>query len=266
MKNYLLAICLLCTYALDMHSQELSEKPSARQTVFILLESGFIYPGGNIRESLAIRQNISSWHVNQSATGNIFADSHGFIGGLRCEYFSSLLMTGISTGVRFTRYNTVITGYSSNISDFFYLRYSMGGSDTKFARVKSLTETNNFISIPIEFRFMPLQFDALGLYVKAGTEFSIANLHKETNIEFQESIMDIHREDVLNNIMIVTNRYYSTLYGSIGLTIGRSGRPNYNIEAYLPSILLTGNNFTLTETDRFQGVMFSVQLPLTKKQ
>jgi hypothetical protein len=249
----------------DMHSQELTEKPPARH-VFLHLESGFIFPGGNIRESLAIRQNISSWHVHQPAGGNVFADSYGLVGGLRCEYFSSLLMSGISTGVRFIRYNTMITGYSSTISDFFYLRYSMGGSDTKFARVKSLTETNNYINIPVELKFIPLQFDAFGLFIKAGAEFSLTNLKKATDIEFQESAMEIHREDVLNAIMIATNMNYSTLYGSIGLTIGQTGRPNYIIEAYLPSMFLTGDNFTLTETNSFQGLMFSVILPLTRKQ
>jgi hypothetical protein len=92
------------------------------------------------------------------------------------------------------------------------------------------------------------------------------NLNSATDIEFQESVMEIHREEVLNAIMTPLSRNYSTLYGSIGVTIGRSGRTNYIIEAYLPSIFLTANNFTLTETDRFQGLMFSVILPLNKKQ
>jgi hypothetical protein len=167
MKIYLLAFCLLCMSAFGVHSRELTEKPPAR-AFFLHLESGFIYPGGNIRDNLAIRQNIGSGYAHHSSTGNIYADSYGFAGGMKLEYFNPVLMFGITTGLRFTRFNTAITGYSSSISDFFYLRYSMGGSDTKFARVKSITETNNFIGIPVELRFIPLSLTRSGYLSRQG--------------------------------------------------------------------------------------------------
>ena len=69
--------------------------------------------------------------------------------GARYEYGLPVIKSDISTGLRFVGINSEITGYASANSDFFYLRYSMEETDTKFARVKSLTECNYILSIPL---------------------------------------------------------------------------------------------------------------------
>ncbi len=262
MKQLLLKICILVIPGIGLYSQELPVKPSDNWTKSIHLESGFIYPSGTIKESIAIRQNISSYFVNQSSTGQISSENSGFILGLRWEYFNKQYKSGISTGLRYTGYSSQISGFSASNADFFYLRYSMLNSDTKFARVKNIKETNNLIGIPLEFRIVPVQNKYFELFARGGTELSMFNLKKGTHIQFQDSNMDGSEGVILNNIGLSTNKFYSILYASLGLIIGNENKAKYLFEVFLPSLFLTKNNFTLADVDHFEGFKFSVQFPL----
>jgi hypothetical protein len=265
MKKIALILCLIIIPGVPLHSQVLSEKQPGNWVRFIQVESGFMYPDGTIKESIAIRQNISSYYVNQSSNGYISSSTSGFILGLKWEYFNTRLKTGISTGLRYTGYRSEISGFTSSNADFFYLRYSMLNSDTKFARVKSITETNNFISIPLEIRYIPFQYKGFGLFVKAGIEFSIFNLKKGTDINFQDTIMEVNQDIILSGMSASPNKLYSVLYGSIGLKVGKEGKPNCQFEVFLPSLFLTKNNFTLTDVGYFDGFKFSILFPIKKK-
>lgn len=265
MKKIAFFICLVIMPGIALHSQGLSDKKPGNWVRFLQIESGFMYPNGTIKESIAIRQNISSYYVNQSSNGFISSSTSGFILGLRWEYFNIKLKTGFSTGLRYTGYSSEISGSTSRNADFFYLRYSMLNSDTKFARVKSITEINNFISIPLEIRFIPFEFKGLGLFVKAGIEFSRFNLKKETDIVFPDTAMEVNQDIILSGMSASPNKIYSTLYGSIGLKVGKEGKPNFQFEVFLPSFFLTKNNFTLTDVGNFDGFKFSVQFPIKKK-
>ncbi len=262
MKNTALSICLLILSGINLYSQDDSDNRSGNWTQFLHLESGFVYPAGTIKESIAIRQNISSYYVNQTSTGEISSETFGFNLGLRWEYFNLKYKSGISSGLRYTGYKSDITGFSSSNADFFYLRYSTLNSDTKFARVKNINDVSNYLSIPLEIRIVPLQYKKLGLFAKAGTEFSRFNLKKKTNIIFQDEDMNVHEDMILSYITEPTNKFYSTLYASVGLQIGNENKPNFLFEVFLPSYYLSKNNFALIDEGGFEGFRFSLQFPL----
>ncbi len=266
MKKLLMLLCLIVTAIPALYAQDGSTLLPDKWVSYLHLESGIMNPSGTIRESIAIRQNISSYYVYQSSNGYISSSTSGFFMGLRWEYFSRKLKAGFSSGLRYTGYTSEISGFTSSNADFFYLRYSMMNADTKFARVKSITELNNFITIPLELRFIPIQYKEIGLFAKVGVEFSLANLKKGTTINFQDNAMDSNQDLILSGLGITTQKMYSTLYGSIGLKLGKEGKPNYMVEVFLPSMFLTKNNFTLTQVDYFDGVKFSVQFPIKKRR
>lgn len=265
MKKTLVLLGLMAMSIPAIFTQDVSLKPPGNWVTNLHIESGFVYPDGTIRENIAIRQNISSYYVYQSSSGYISSSTTGFIAGLRCEFFNKKLKTGISSGLRYTGYNSEISGFTSSNADFFYLRYAMMNSDTKFARVKAITETNNFISIPLEIRFIPIQFKGIGLFAKAGIECSIVNLKKATDIDFQDSNMEVNQEIILSEMGISNQNFFSTLYGSIGVKLGEESRPNYMFEVFLPSLYLTKNNFALTEVAYYDGFKFSILFPITKR-
>jgi hypothetical protein len=264
MKNLILLLCFTFMPLISLYPQDTSEEPLHNWNSYFNIESGFIYPVGSLRENFPIRQNISSFYVNQTTDGEISSESSGFVVGLIWEYFNTKFKTGVSTGVRYIDYNSEITGYSSSNSDFFYLRYSMENSNTKFARVNSIAEANNLITIPLELRYVPIQSDIVGLFVKAGAELSVLNLKKKTTINFQEESMQVNQDEVLNSLGIVNEKFYSTAYASIGIKAGHKNKTNYIFEVFLPSIFLTKNNFTLVNIDYFEGFRFSIQFPVKK--
>ncbi len=264
MKYSLVSLFILFAAGLNVHSQEMVSAPAPKWTKSIHLESGLIYPKGSIKESIAIRQNISSYFVNQSSDGEILSVTSGFQLGMKYEYFYSRFNTGISAGIRYTGYRTEISGFSSSNADFFYLRYSILGTDTKFARVKDISEVNNFISIPLEIRVVPLHYRDIGLFFRAGAEFSRFNLKKDTNIDFQDTSMNSYEDNILENIGVTTNKNYATLYGTVGVQYGKENKANYLFEIFLPSYFITDHNFAISEVDYLEGFKFSVQFPLKK--
>ena len=264
MKIFLLSLNLIIISCLNLHAQTMVDKTTGNWTSFLHLESGFIYPAGNIRENLPIRQNVSSYYVDQNSNGFISSENNGFLLSLRYEYFNNKLNAGVSSGLRVTGFRTEISGYSSSRADYFYLRYSTVDTETKFARIKRMTEANNFISIPVELRFIPLRYERFRIFAKAGTEFSIFNLMKETHIEFQEEAMKVHESEILENVGVFSKNFYSTLYASIGLALGKENKTNYIIEAFLPSAFLSKNNFAFMEADYFEGFKFSIQFPVKR--
>lgn len=261
MKNYIITLGIGLISCIALYPQDLSDNPQ-KWASFIHLESGFVYPTTRIKESIAIRQNISSYFVNQSTKGEISSNTSGFLLGLRLEYFNVKLKTGISTGLKYSGYQSEISGYSSSNADFFYLRYSMLDSDTKFARIKSLNETNKFLSIPLEFRYVPINVKGFGLFVKAGADFCILKLENNTDINFQDKSMEVNEGEILDNIGTSGKTSFSSIYGSVGMKFGYENKPNYTFEVLLPSKFLTSNNFTLFDVDNFYGFKFSVQFPV----
>jgi hypothetical protein len=264
MRKILLFFCALLVSNMGMHSQELSDKSPHKWIKFLHIESGFIYPKGTIKDNISIRQNISSNYVDQSSNGNISSETSGLLFGARWEYFNTKFKVGVSTGIRYTGYRSEITGSSSINAKFFYLRYSMEGSDTKFARVKSLTERNNYISIPLELKWVPLQYKNVGFFAKAGMDVSILNLSNGTRVNFQESNMNIHQDVVLRGIETITNKFSSSLYSSLGMKFGKENKPNYSIEFFLPSLFLNKNNFNLADIDYLEGFKISIQFSIKK--
>lgn len=262
MKKSIFRIILLAFPLISVIPQTVSNQTTNEGKKSIHFEIGYIYPQGTIKESVSVRQNISYYYVNQFSNGFISSTTSGLLAGVRYEYYLPKIKSGFSTGLRLIGMNIEISGYTSNSSDFFYLRYSMQDSDTKFARVKSLTEDYYLLSVPLEIKVVPFQYKDLSFFAMAGLEYSIINLKKGTDIMFQDENMNAHKDLILNRISSPTGRSYSTFYSSAGLKLGKEGKPNYAFDVMLPSLLLTKNNFYLIDVDSFGGFRLSVQFPI----
>lgn len=266
MKCTLITILLATMPLLTLTAQYSDDPPASDWQQFIFFEGGMIYPVGEIRESVSIRQNISYYYVNQYSSGYVSSETSGMLFGARYGFYFPRFKTGISTGVRFTGLDTEISGYTSDISDFFYLRYSMLDSDTKFARVTSMSESNYFLTIPLEVHIVPITYKNLSLFAKAGIEYSVVNLKSGTDIQFRDVEMEPFKEGVMGSISDAANRRYSTFYSAVGIRVGPDDRPNFNLEVFLPSFFLTNDNFSLIDVDYYEGFKLSVQFPVNNNK
>jgi hypothetical protein len=253
---FIVIICITRIY-----SQETSNGPTSLWKMNINAEGGFQYPKGSVRESIAIRQNISSYFVNQSTNGQITSGTTGTVLGLKYELFNTKYNAGLSTGLRLIRYESEISGYSSSTADFFYLRYSEEGADTKFARIKSLNEINSMITLPVEMRIVLFKNYLFDLFCRGGLEISIFNIKKEASIKFQDESMKSYETQILNNISEPSRKFCSSMYASAGISMGKENRPNLLFEVF-PAVFLTKSNFTLTEISSYSGFKFSILIPV----
>jgi hypothetical protein len=178
--------------------------------------------------------------------------------------FNKRFRFGFSTGLRFTVYQTEITGSSASTTDYFYFRYSVKDGETKFARVKSITETNKHLSIPFEIRYIPFQNKWIGIYARAGIEAGILNFGKRIDIDFRESGMNSSRDIVLSSIDTPDEKGYALMYATIGMQIGKEEKPKLNIEFLLPSSFLSKNNFDLIDVNYIDGFKISSEIPLIR--
>lgn len=262
MKKFL-TLFLIAILPLSALLSQSGEKQTTKPwQSFLYVDGGIIYPEGEIRESVSIRQNISYYYVNQYSSGYVSSETSGAVASLRYGYYFPRLKGGISTGVRFTGLNTEICGYTSDISDFFYLRYSMEGSDTKFARVKSLSESRYYISLPLEATYEPISYRNLTLYIRAGIEYSLLSMGPGAAIEFRDEEMVQYEKAILEQISEPVNTHFSTLYSAIGFRFGQVGVPGVMIEFYLPSAFLSKDNFALIDVKYYEGFKLAFQVPL----
>jgi len=268
MKKCILFLTVFCFLQIKMFAQEANEPVATNWQRYLHLESGFVFPNGSLNEDIPIRQNFSHHYDLSSRGGEVTLRSSGSLLGLRFEFFNPKYQAGISTGIRYTNYSSLIKGSSSSNAEFFYLRYVFIDDEAKYARVKSISETNNFIGIPIELRYIPLQTKYVGLILKTGFEISFLNISPKTTIELQETSMEQYESQIIDNVIRETDKYYSTLYSSIGVNVGKPDKPKFIFEVFLPSYYLTKNNFALmNEVNHYKGgVKFSIQFPISKAQ
>jgi hypothetical protein len=264
MKNLLLAINIAILPLTQLSSQDPIQKEKPSWVSSLRIESGLSFPSGAIKDHIAIRQNVSSYHVNQYNSGQVFSETTGFMAGVRWDLFNPRLKAGISAGLRYSNYFTDITGYSAHNSDFFYLRYSETGDETKFARVTSITERKDYLSIPVELTYTPIQFRHFGFFVRGGAEIGINGLQHKTDVNFREHFMNEYKGDILAAFGETSKKPLSKLYGTIGVIYKRTNKTSFMFEGILPSIYLTESPFTLTDVDCFYGLSFSVLIPIMK--
>jgi len=255
---------LVISLVANLYAQDTLVKQTRSFNGFVHAEGGFLFPNGDMKDGIAIRQNLSSYYVDQSSDGEVNSSNIGFFAGLRYELFSTKLKTGLSSGLRYIVFASEVSGQSSSTADFVYLRYSMLNSDTKFARVKSINEIKNMICIPVEMTFVPLQFKEFGLFVKAGAEFSAFMIKNETTIDFQQSNMKVYEKEILKSMGATSGDFYSSFYSSLGLKVGKPNKTNLVLEVFLPSFYMSDNNFSLMHVRNYGGLKGSLQFSLNK--
>ena len=78
----------------------------------------------------------------------------------------------------------------------------------------------------------------------------------------QEESMETYRDEVLNNIGISPNDFFSSLYASGGISYGRDDGRKLLLDVFLPSLILSKDNFALTEMTYFDSFRLSIQFPI----
>ena len=228
---------------------------------------GFEFSGatvsGQLSENWSVRQDISPYSGYSMYTSSVNNVSSIAYFGIKPELTFNRNRLSVDSGVRFTQLDSYLSGGIND--EYFFLRYKSDASATEYARVKTLSETVHYLSIPLELKYVPIQISNVGIYGKIGTEAGI-KLNSKKAIEFISESMKPYGEEILNTNQVNPNNMYSTFYGAIGVRWESLRGTHVNLEWLLPSRFLTQNNLTQITPGKFSGFQLSVLFPFHKKK
>ncbi|MDO9154883.1 MAG: hypothetical protein Q7U47_14445 [Paludibacter sp.] len=225
--------------------------------------------GGNqvntsLNEKWNIRQDVGPYYY-ESGSSNIAVSPYMFVShlGIKPEiaFFENKL--ALSSGLRFSNISSdlSIIGQSAEKNKFFYLRYHSTGLDTEFARVRSISESSNYLGIPFDVKLIPFSISQFNFYLKTGVELNF-KVGSKTNIDFVSEEMKGFENSIIENIGVKVNSLYSTWTTALGVRFGSKDKLKYKLEFLLPSFFITKNYSTLVNGDMFTGFQCAIQLPV----
>lgn len=222
---------------------------------------------GDINDSWLIRQDVDSYYNYYNdysyAPQRVLSSAYLRYFSVKPEFrFSDRI--SLYTGLRFAEVNSSFSGLGREDAYFFLKLNGADVGSTELFRIKSISEKNAYLSIPLEARFTlvrPSQWRGFRVYAKIGGDIGVL-LNSNKKIDFLLESMKEYEDYVIDQVGLSSNKLLSSIY--LGFGIGyemRSGWAfNLDIPAY--SHFLTKNNSTLTAADVLAVVQFSLAMPL----
>ena len=182
--------------------------------------------------------------------------------GIKPEYMLNKRFM-VSAGARFSFNKAVL----NSDRDYFLWKISETETNTNYVKIKSITQKNYYVGVPLEIRFFPSGRDyPVRQYFIVGTALNFLAA-SNSEVAFQNIAMEKYASEVLSQIK-EPNLFYGLFYVGAGLKIGKMDKPFGNIEAHFP-IATYGN----TESDAFTkmigyagfGFRATLYVPLLKE-
>lgn len=229
---------------------------------------GFEVGGGSL-----LGEKDSRWNISQDmrSYGQYYSSSYyeanaeasQFYVGIKPEFIFMKGRLSVASGLRFSTTYEKIGGTEwddSDKSSYFFLRHQ-GNDGLEFYRIRSIKETVNHLSIPLEATLIISGIkNDWQIYIKGGALFG-SKVYAKTHFDFLLPEMDRYQDELLRASGSDINSFYFTLYGEFGLRIKQENGVRYNLGLTTPVGHLTKNNFRLFDADSFVGVHFSVSSP-----
>lgn len=212
-----------------------------------------------LNENWPIRQDVSYYYnYGNNARVNIMARLNYF--GVSPEFFFLNNKLSVASGLRFTNLYSDITKPEYDNSEYFFLRIKSDGSNTDYARVRTIKENVNFLGVPLEIKYIPFDFDFISFYVKLSGELAY-KINSATDIVFKEPEMEQYQSAVLSDLNVKTNPLYASIYASIGSTVRFSEKLFCSLDVFFPSFYTTEKNSGLVNITNISGVQISLTVP-----
>jgi len=208
-----------------------------------------------------IRADVVPYNYYYESASYVMALLYKNYYGLKFEKRILNNKLGVVSGIRYTRTDASIgkDTYWTPRTEYFYLLSAQDGTNTEFLKVKSITEISHYIGIPLEFRIYPYHEHKVQLYYKIGFDFNFL-INDKADVVFLNSLMESHENEVEG---IIENpwKFYATACLAIGFKIGDPGKPGINIEACVPSGILSGNRNSFVAPTIGGGIQLSIRFP-----
>lgn len=267
MRKYKLIVLLFFVVVGNMLAQSIDDqKVSSPWQSYFKVDLNSYLPNGSINSQIAVRQKVDAYSSGYGSNGSVWSDAYGLAAGLQWMVYNSNLRLGVSSGLRYTNYTAEIYGSVSTSADYFYLRYSEANQKTKFARVKSIIENKDYLSIPLEVSYKIFEYKRIALWTRLGGEFGLLGLSHKTDISFMDASMDAFETEVLPSFGVVDEKPLSIIYWTLGGSYRLKNGIYFRVDGIaLSKYINTDAPFVLVESDYFTGIMLSMQIPISKR-
>jgi len=232
---------------------------------YIGFDWGFAFFKSKPSDTDHIRGDVTSFHT-ESSTSGLVCISFRSSSGVKFETYRVNSRIGLAAGLRFSKFvqNMGKWGLLATGVNHFYWLYNQEGVITDYARVKSISQTSNYMGFPAEIRFFASNsYRRVRLYFKAGAEMEI-RLRTKTEIRFKYDSMKSF-ENVVTSQVSKPSFFGMTLYNCIGLNIGGGRKPSLGLEAFIPVLNRRPGSPGLLSNIYGGGLQFNLQIPVQSK-
>lgn len=229
--------------------------------------------GVEVGSTSIIGERSDNWQIRQTAAPNadrlIETEAYGSITyfGIKPEYRFLGNKMSIASGIRYVNItadiepSTSYYSYNTMGQEYLFLRYQTNGSSMYFAKVKQIKEKKSYISVPIEWQYIPFRIGNFGFYGKVGAELGV-KIYDNTQIAFLSKEMQQEEKNILDMISPKTNPIYANSYMGVGCKMTIRKLIEIGLELNAPLAHTKSNTSILDE--KFVGnIQLSVQIPLT---
>ena len=230
----------------------------AQSLKFIGVETGIDYIGGEAIGRDDIRRDIGFNYYGAHSLLNLQGELYKYTLGVKFEQRTKNEKFGLLTGLRYSHVNSFI---NKDNDDFFYFLYQQTGTTTEFLKIKELSQSSDYIGIPLEIRWYPFNQKTFRIYFVAGGEFSY-RVSTRNEVVFYDDAMSIYANDIAHRAGM-PGRGYGTFFMGGGFTLGKENKPHINMELSAP-VSVTQSSSSLVKPLAGVGFHFQFQLPFPK--
>ncbi len=259
MKNIYCLLLAILFFSSRSDSQNESESSQTWQK-YVHIEISGLLPNTTLKENIPIRQNVSSNSYYNHNVAKIVAQTNGLTYAAKLELYNNQLNFGFSLGVKYWLYFTTIKGRMSENAEYFYFRYASNQQESKYARLKNITENQHYLTVPVDVRYYFLNRKRLGLFVRMSADVGF-NVHHKLDVTFFNPEMNLNKTEVLSIIQQTLDKVYYSASASLGFRYYYIEKISLNVEFNILSKYLGGNYFILTDAERYSAIKASVQIP-----
>lgn len=233
---------------------------------FIGVEVGSTSIVGERNDQWQIRQEASrsgtAVHIDANASLTYF--------GIKPEYRFMNNKMSLFLGIRYISITADITpstnfyDYYKTGQDYLFLRYKMDNTSMHFGKVRQISEKISYLSVPLEWQYVPFWIGNIGFYGKVGGELGV-KIYENSHIDFSTEAMQKQEKEILQTINPTRNPLYANSYVGIGCKATIREMVDVSLE-FNTSLLHSKKNTSILNEQFVGNIQLSLQIPLTKEQ
>lgn len=235
-----------------------------KKTDNFMLSVNYGYRGMSpeLNEAWPIRQDVGFYTSDGYTYLNVTSQLNYIT--IAPEFFFFDKKISLSPGFRLISLDSGAQKENYQDGGYFYLKIKSEGTNTEYARVRSISESTTFLAVPVDVKYIPFSFEFLSIYVKLSAELGYS-VGSSTDIEFRKPEMDMYETPVLDGLNLKRNPFFSSVSAAIGMTLKPDENLYCSMDVFLPSFYMTDQNSRLAHLINISGVQLSVAIPLSLK-